>query len=165
MNDEDDDQESNYLITDRQVDARWRTTLPDWKARILEGRSLIPDLPLDTTRADRALRLFKQLRMPDVPNTPTYGEACGQFIFDLVRAIFGAFDVETQRRMITEYFLLIPKKNGKTSIGGAIMLVAMMMNERPEAELALVAPTIKIAKRSYRQAVGIIRTEMDKTIK
>jgi hypothetical protein len=85
---------------------RWSTALPDWAERITSGRSIIPDLPLDQARADRALRLFKQLRVPDIPGTPTYGEVCKPFVFDLVRAIFGAFDAETALRVIREYFVL-----------------------------------------------------------
>lgn len=136
---------------------RWSTALPDWADRITSGRSIIPDLPLDEARADRALRLFKQLRVPDIPGTPTYGEVCDQFVFDLVRAIFGAFDPDTARRIIREYFLMIPKKNGKTSIAAAIMLVALMMNERPSAKALLIAPVISTAMMAYEQACGIIR--------
>ena len=141
----------------RMRPATWSTALPDWEERITSGRSIIPDLPLDQKRADRALLVFKQLVVPDIPDTPTYGEVCDQFVFDLVRAIFGAFDAETKRRVIREYFLLIPKKNGKTSIAAAIMVVALIMNDRPSAEALLIAPTINIAERSYNQAKGIIR--------
>jgi phage terminase large subunit-like protein len=156
----DDDEEGDLDLVDLveyEVDPAWSCALPDWKERIKSGRSLIADLPLDQTRADKALRLFKQLVMPDIVGRPTYGASCDQFIFDLVRAIFGAFDPVTKARMIREYFLLIPKKNGKTSIAAAIMVVAMIMNERPDAELVLIAPTIKIARRSFKQACGIIQ--------
>ncbi len=141
----------------RMMPATWSTALPDWENRIIAGQSIIPALPLDEARADRALRLFKQLRVPDIPGLPTYGEVCDQFVFDLVRAIFGAFDPETALRIIREFFLLIPKKNGKTSIAAAIMLVALMVNERPEAEGLLIAPTINIAERAYKKACGIIK--------
>jgi phage terminase large subunit-like protein len=134
----------------------WSTALPDWESRILGGRSIVPDLPLHEARAAKALRIFKQLRCPDVEGTPTYGEICDDWVFDLVRAIFGAFD-EDERRRIREYFLLIPKKNGKTSIAAAIMVVACIVNERPDAELLLIAPTIAIAERAFKQAKGIIR--------
>jgi phage terminase large subunit-like protein len=140
-----------------EIRDRWSTAMPDWEQRITAGQSIIPDLPLDEARADRALRLFKQLRVPDIPGTPTYGEVCDPFVFDLVRAIFGAFDPATALRIIREFFLLIPKKNGKTSIAAAIMLVALMVNERPEAEGLLIAPTINIAERAYKQATGIIK--------
>lgn len=136
---------------------RWSTAVPDWADRITSGRSIIPALPLDESRADRALRLFKQLRVPDIPGTPTYGEVSGEFVFDLVRAIFGAFDTETNLRVIREFFLMIPKKNAKTAIGAAVMLVALMMNERPSATGLLIAPTKKIAELSYNQVKGIIK--------
>ncbi|MFN3575530.1 MAG: terminase large subunit domain-containing protein [Tabrizicola sp.] len=140
-----------------EIRDRWATAVPDWEARILAGQSLIPDLPLDAERAERALRLFRQLRVPDIPGLPTYGEVCAPFVFDLVKAMFGAFDRETGLRAIREYFLLIPKKNGKTSIAAAMMVVALILNERPAAEALLIAPTIAIADRSYVQAKGIIR--------
>jgi phage terminase large subunit-like protein len=136
---------------------RWSTAVPDWAERITSGRSIIPALPLDDSRADRALRLFKQMRVHDIPGTPTYGEVCADFIFDLVRAIFGAFDEETNKRMIREYFVMIPKKNGKTSIAAAIMLTALLVNERPAAKALMVAPVIKTAMEAYDQARGIIR--------
>lgn len=136
---------------------RWSTAVPDWEERIVSGKSIIPTLPLDQARADRALRLFKQLVVPDIPGTPTYGEVCDDFVFELVRAVFGAFEPDTAARIIREYFLLIPKKNGKTSIAAAIMVVAMMMNERPSATALLIAPTKAIADLSYSQARGIIK--------
>jgi phage terminase large subunit-like protein len=135
----------------------WDTSVPDWKARIAAGESIFPALPLDRKRADRALRIFKALRVPDIEGNPTYGEVCDQFVFDLVSAIFGAFDAVTAARMIREYFVLIPKKNGKTSIAAAIIVVALLLNERPSAEALLIAPTQNVAQRSYDQAAGIIR--------
>ena len=90
-------------------DPAWSTAVPDWEERILRGRSLIPDLPLFDAVADKALRIFKRLRVPDLIGTPTYGEVCEQWVFDLVRAIFGSYDPETKRRMLQEFFLLMPK--------------------------------------------------------
>lgn len=139
--------------------SEWVTACPDWASRIVEARSLIPDLPLFDEEADRALRIFKRLRVPDLVGTPTYGEICGQWVFDLVRAIFGAYDPVAQRRMIREFFLLIPKKNGKSSTAAAIMVTAAIVNRRPAAELLLIAPTKKIADIAYKQAAGIIRLD------
>ncbi len=136
---------------------QWSTAVPDWADRVVNLRSLIPDLPLHAPRADKALRIFKQLRVPDIEGNPTYGEVCDQFVFDLVRAIFGAFDEATNQRMIREYFLLIPKKNGKSSIAAAIIVTACILNERPAAELLLIAPTLNVAERNYQQAAGIIK--------
>lgn len=143
------------------ADTAWSTALPDWKDRILSGRSLIPDLPLFDAVADKALRIFKRLRVPDVIGNPTYGDACGEWVFEFVRAVFGSFNPETKRRMIREFFLLVPKKNGKSSIAAAIIVTAAIMNERPEAELLLIAPTKTIAEIAFKQALGIIRLDED----
>ena len=134
----------------------WSTAVPDWADRILERRSLVPDLPLFDAPAEKALRIFKRLRVPDLIGTPTYGEVCEDWVFDLVRAIFGSYDPETKRRMLQEFFLLIPKKNGKSAIAAGIIVTAAIMNERPEAELVLIAPTQQIAGIAFKQAKGMI---------
>jgi phage terminase large subunit-like protein len=133
----------------------WSTALPDWETRIAEGRSLIPDLPLCEPYADKALRLFKSLVCPDLEGLPTYGEICEEWVFDFVRAVFGSYDPETRQRYLSEFFLLVPKKNFKTGISAAIIVVAAILNERPDIELLLVAPTTKIAERAFKHARGI----------
>lgn len=143
----------------QKADLSWSTACPDWKERIVGRKSLIPDLPIFDDEAERALRIFKRLRVPDIIGTPTYGEVCDEWVFDLVRVIFGSFDVKTKRRALREFFLLVPKKNGKSSIAAAIMVVAAILNIRPEAELLLIAPTKKIAEIAFKQAVGIIRLD------
>jgi len=139
------------------VPAAWSTACPDWQDRIRARRSLVPDLPLDTARSERALTIFKTLRIPDVIGRPTFGDVAGDWTFDLVRAVFGAFDVETQRRMIREYFVLIAKKNTKTTVAAGILVTASLMNEVPAHTFALIAPTINIANHAFSQAAGMIR--------
>ncbi|MCZ4351542.1 terminase large subunit [Roseovarius aestuarii] len=140
-------------------DPAWSTAVPDWEDRIMNKRSLIPELPLFDAVADKALRIFKRLRVPDIIGTPTYGEACDSWVFAFVRAIFGSYNPETKRRMIREFFMMVPKKNGKSSIAAAIIVTAAIMNERPEAELLLIAPTKTIAAIAFKQAKGIIRLD------
>lgn len=137
----------------------WATAVPDWKERIREKRSLIPDLPLHDAVADKALRIFKRLRVPDIIGNPTYGEVCDEWVFSFVRVIFGSYDPETKRRALREFFLLVPKKNGKSSIAAGIIVTAAILNERPEAELLLIAPTKEIAEIAFRQAAGIVRLD------
>lgn len=137
----------------------WSTAVPDWKERIRNGTSLVPELPLFEAVAQKALRIFKRLRVPDIIGNPTYGEVCGEWVFDFVRVIFGSYDPETKRRALREFFLLVPKKNGKSSIAAAIIVTAAILNERPEAELLLIAPTKEIANISFKQAAGIIRLD------
>lgn len=124
----------------------------------------MPNLPLFQSEAERALRVFRRLRIPDLHGTPTMAEACGPWFFPIVAALFGSYDPETHRRMIQEVFLLIPKKNGKSSNGGAVMLTAAIMNRRPEAEFNFIAPTIQIAGIAYKQAANTIKLdpELDK---
>src|SRR5215467_104103 len=92
----------------------WDTSCPDWEERILEGRSLVPDLPLYEPEAAKALRCFKRLRLPDVIGTPTLGEVCGPWFYPIVEALFGSYNPATNKRYISEVFQLIPKGNSKS---------------------------------------------------
>jgi len=137
----------------------WRTACPDWAARLMAGESLVPDLPLFPVERAKALRVFDRLRLPDVIGQPPMAEAAGPWIRDIVAALFGSYDAEVNRRMIQEIFLLVPKKNGKSSYAAAIMVTAMIVNRRPNAEFLLIAPTMEIAGISYKQAEGIIKAD------
>jgi phage terminase large subunit-like protein len=137
----------------------WDTSCPDWEERLLAGRSLVPDLPLYREEADKALRVFKRLRIPDVIGTPTNGEAAGPWLFPIVEAIFGSYDAVANRRALNEVFWLIPKKNWKTGAAACIMLTALILNRRPEAELTLIAPTKDVADRAFQHCDGSIRLD------
>jgi phage terminase large subunit-like protein len=142
----------------------WSTACPNWERRLLAGMPLVPDLPLFADEADRALRIFKRLRLPDVFGQPPMADAAGEWFFRIVAALFGSYDPATNRRQIQEFFLVIPKKNAKSSAGGAVMVVALIVNRRPEGEFLLVAPTKEIADIAFKQASGTIRIdpELDK---
>lgn len=137
----------------------WNTAVPDWRERIMGGKTLVPELPIYDAVAEKALRIFKRLKVPDIIGNPTYGEVCGEWVFDFVRVIFGSYNPETKRRALREFFLLVPKKNGKSAIAAAIIVTAAILNERPEAELLLIAPTKEIASISFKQAAGIVRLD------
>ncbi|SMF83266.1 Phage terminase-like protein, large subunit, contains N-terminal HTH domain [Azospirillum oryzae] len=137
----------------------WNTACLDWEDRILSGRSLVPDLPLNQEEAAKAIRIFNRLRLPDVIGTPLLADATGDWFRDIVAALFGSYDPVTHRRAIQEVFLLVPKKNGKSTNAAAVMVTAAIINRRPEAELLLVAPTKEIADISFRQAAGMIRAD------
>src|SRR4051812_42701495 len=93
----------------------WDTSCLDWEERILDGRSLVPELPLYEAEAAKALRVFKRLRLPDVIGTPTLEDACGAWFFPIVAALFGSYDRATNTRRISEVFQLIPKGNSKST--------------------------------------------------
>jgi phage terminase large subunit-like protein len=146
----------NVALNPSSVDLPWSTAVPDWGDRIREGRSLLPMLPLHDVYADKALAIFKSLVVPDMEGLPTHGQVCEPWVFDFVRAVFGSFDPDVKRRYLREFFLMIPKKNGKTSIAAAIIVTAAILNTMPQAGLLLIAPTTIIAGTAYDQAVGIV---------
>jgi phage terminase large subunit-like protein len=134
----------------------WNLSCPDWKERLRARRSLVPDLPLDEAEAARAVAIFNKLRLADVPGTPTMEEAGGDWFRDIVRAMFGCVDRITMIRAIVELLLLVPKKNNKTTGGALLMLTALVMNRRPRAPFALMAPVQDTADEAFAAAEGAI---------
>lgn len=120
------------------------------------GRSLVPDLPIDRPAGDRAVAVFNKLRLADVPGTPTLEEAGGEWFRDVVRALFGSLDAATGVRLIRELFLLVPKKNSKTTNGALLMLTALLLNKRPRASLIMTAPVQDVAELAFNAAAGAI---------
>ncbi|MGU1462936.1 terminase large subunit [Pseudomonas aeruginosa] len=138
----------------------WTTACPDWADRLIKGESIIPP-PIFPDMAEQALDVFKQLKIVDAPGSPTFGEACAQWVFDLVASIFGAYDPETGRRLITEWFILIPKKNSKSTIAAGIMMTALILNWRQSAEFSILAPTVEVANNAYAPARDMTQRDDD----
>jgi phage terminase large subunit-like protein len=136
----------------------WTTACPDWEAKLRARRSIIP-APIFPDQAHEALEVFKQLRIVDAPGSPTFGEACEQWVFDFVSAIFGAYDAESGRRLIREALMLIPKKNSKSTLAAGIMLTALILNWRASAEMIILAPTVEIANNAYAPARDMIKVD------
>lgn len=134
----------------------WDLSCPDWEARIREGRSLIPVLPLNEAEADLGLAMFDELRLPDVPGLPKMRDACGQWFRDLVRAAFGSWFPGQQQRMIRDILAMLPKGQSKTTYCAGLLVTAMLMNKRPRAEGLFVGPTQAISDNAYDKAVGMI---------
>ncbi|MGY8684559.1 terminase large subunit [Bradyrhizobium sp. UFLA05-153] len=138
----------------------WNLAVPDWQDRIRNGRSLLPYLPeLDEALAARAVKIFDRLRLPDVQGMPLLRDAVGDWFRDILRALHGSTCLTTRERMIREIFLLVPKKNSKTTNGSALMLTSLLLNDRPNAEFLLVAPSHPIAEIAFKQVEGMIAAD------
>ena len=137
----------------------WTTACPDWALRIVEKRSLLPCEPLFPHVADIAERIFKELILVDVMGSPKMGDVTLPWVLEFVRAIFGAYDPNTKRRLIREFFLLISKKNTKSTIAAGVMLVALLLNDRLSAELIILAPTKEVADNSFNPIRDFIRAD------
>lgn len=136
----------------------WDTSCKDWEQRLIDKQSIIP-APIFQDEADMALGIFKQLRVPDLPGKPTFGECSDQWVFDFVATIFGAFDADSGNQLIREFFMLISKKNTKSTIAAGIMLTALILCEREEEEHLILAPTREVADNAFKPAAGMIRCD------
>lgn len=137
---------------------RWEFACPDWWERIQSGLSPIPDLPLDQEKAEKGVRIFDKLRVPDIDDKPTLAEACGEWFRDIVRVVFGSLDDEGVRH-VSEIFALVGKKNSKTTYSGGLILALLLTNKVPRAEILFVGPTQEIADLAFQQAVGMIEED------
>jgi phage terminase large subunit-like protein len=121
--------------------------------------SLIPLPPLFSQEAAAGLAVFKELRLVDVLNRPTLGEAGRPWIFDFVSTVFGAYDSESGRRLISEFFLFVAKKNSKSTLAAALMLTCLIRNWRDSAEFLILAPTVEIAQNSFYPARDMVNAD------
>jgi len=131
---------------------------PDWWDRLKAGRLPFADLKLDRKRAERAEAIYYRLRLPDVPGRPAIGDGGADWFGPVVGAVYGALEPDGRRR-IGEIFCLVPKKNAKTTKAAALGLVALLLNERPKADMLIVGPTQKIADTCFSQARGMIEAD------
>lgn len=139
----------------------WSTACPDWEKRIVAGRSLIPFAPLFPAQAAAGLSVFDELKIVDVPGSPTMGNASRPWIRDFVATLFGSCDPDTGRRLITEYLLCVSKKNSKSTLAAGIMLTALILNWRQSAEFLILSPTIEIANNSFYPARDMVRADAE----
>lgn len=135
----------------------WDLSCTDWWDRLEHGMTPIPPLPIDDKLADQAVNVFDYLRVPDIPEQPRMEDAAADWVRDIIRASFGS--LKDGVRHVGEVFLMVPKKNTKTTTAAAIALTFMLLNERANADMLIIGPTQKIAEVAYAQAVGMIRAD------
>ena len=140
---------------------QWTTACPDWQQRLVNRQTLIPQGPIFPEQAELGLRVFKELVLVDLPGQPKIGAVTRQWVYDFVGALFGAYDAASGQRLIQEFFLLISKKNGKSTISAGIMLTALILNWRHDAEFFIIAPTVEVANNSFRPAKAMIQADAE----
>lgn len=141
------------------ADLTWTTACQDWERRIVERESLIPCEPLFPAEAKAALDVISQLRVVDMLGSPTFGEVAGPWLRDFVSSVFGAYDPDSGRRLIREWFLLISKKNTKSTTAGFVMLTFLILNWRQAGEFGILAPTVEVANNAFKPAADAIKAD------
>lgn len=152
----------------------WTTACPDWADRLVKRQPIIPPA-IFANEGERGLAIFKRLQIVDLGKTvpddsveggyrsPTFGEACEEFVFDFVRAVFGGHNPENGEQLIKEYGLLISKKNSKSTLAAGIMLTALLMCWREDEEHLIVAPTKEVADNSFTPAAAMVQADPELT--
>jgi len=135
------------------------TACLDWERRVVAGESMIAFPPLFPREAESALSVFRELRLVDVLGGPTYGEIGRKWVMDFVASVFGAYDINSGRRLISEFFVLVAKKNSKSSTAAGIMLTALIRNWRDSAEFVILAPTVEVANNSFYPARDMVNAD------
>lgn len=136
-----------------------RFACPDWWEKIKAGQTPMADVPINQEKAAKALAFFNRLRLPDVPGNPPLAEACGDWFRDILVAFLASEDPETKQRLVWELLCMVPKKNSKTTYVAALGLTALFLEEAPNRQMLIVAPSQNISERCFDQAQGMIRLD------
>lgn len=141
------------------ISALPRFACPDWWDRIQASQTPMADVPLNPEKAAKAMAFFNRLRLPDVPGTPALADACGDWFRDILCAFLASEDPDTKKRLVWELLCMVPKKNSKTTYVAALGLTALFMEEAPNRQMLIVAPSQNISERCFDQAQGMIRID------
>lgn len=139
----------------------WTTACPDWENRIETGIPLTPCPPLFPTSAASGMEIFNQLQIVDAG--VTFGDI-RPWSSEFAESIFGSYcDVpghpDEGRRLIKTFFMLIAKKNTKSTLAAGIMLTVVIQNWRPEAEFLIISPTKELADNCFKPIRAAIEAD------
>lgn len=147
----------------------WSTACVDWEERIVNGQTLTPCKPLFPTAAAEGWRVYSSFKMVDAGGSspedfPTFGDLSDAWTREFVEAIFGCYCNEhghpkEGKRLIKEFFMLISKKNGKSTVAAGIGLTMLLLNWRHDAEFIILAPTKEVAGNSFDPIVAAINAD------
>lgn len=138
--------------------SEYSTACLDWEERIVSRKSLVPK-PIFPGYAAEAMEIFNSLIIVDVVGQPRMGEVSRPWLQEFARSIFGCYDESSGKRLIRDFFLLISKKNTKSTTAAGIMLTVLIMNWRSSAEFLILAPTKEVADNSFFPARDSIRAD------
>lgn len=102
-----------------------------------------------------------QLRVVDLPGSPTFGEVARPWVREFAASVFGAYDPDSGRRLVREWMLLISKKNTKSTTAGLLMLTFLVLNWRTAGEFGILAPTVEVANNAFKPAADAIKADPD----
>lgn len=139
----------------------WTTSCYDWRERIVDGTPLTPCPPLFQSAADSGMDIFTQLQIVDAG--VTFGDS-RPWVLEFAESIFGSYcDIPGHpnegQRLITTFFMLISKKNTKSTIAAGIMLTVLIQNWRMEAEFLILSPTKELADNCFKPIRAAIEAE------
>lgn len=138
----------------------YTTACPDWEQRIIAGQSLVPFAPLFPESAREAREFRHKLKIVDVGDgQQTIGDIGATWAEDVANAVFGAYDPETGIQLIREAFVLISKKNAKSTEAASIMLTVLKLNWRQSAEFIILAPTKEVADNAFAPARDMVKKD------
>lgn len=139
----------------------WTTSCYDWRERIVAGKPLTPCPPLFPTAAKAGMDVFDQLQIVDAG--VTFADI-RPWASEFAESIFGSYcDVPTHqdegRRLIKTFFMLISKKNTKSTLAAGIMLAVVILNWRQEAEYLILSPTKELADNCFKPIRAAIEAD------
>lgn len=141
----------------------WTTSCTDWQKRIVAGHTLTPCPPLFEQSVEQAMRVFDSLQIVDAGLT--FAD-CRLWVREFAAAVFGAYcgvpgHEDEGRRLIRTFFMLISKKNTKSTIAAGIMLTIVILNWRQDAEYLILSPTKEVADNSFKPIKSAIEADQE----